>query len=507
MAMVAIWHEIVPNDQYRVQVVRPISPAEAGYLTHLYQPLIGPIAVSLYLTLLEELPTGSYAPQEGTHRWLMCLLALPLDQIVKARQRLEAVGLLRTMRYEGVEGERLFEYKLIPPLPPSRFFEDDILSIMLLNRTGKSRYKQLRKRYSMPAGETGPSILHIEKTEITKAFDEVFLSLAPSELDVQAGSETGSFFQEVKKEWPLPDLSDAEYRGDEVQANSSHPIRFNNQVDFAYLQAVSPKWTHPQSLSGEMFHVLEELAYLYGLENEELARLIQEPSVYDSNDRLDPALLRNLVKQWYQQRGGNTQSAATMESALVTPNRGDIRGDSPASQQTEPVHISDRHKAHVKRLEDTPPLILLEEYQGGGKVSIADQKIIEELLEEYLLPPGVVNVLLEYVMYTNDKQLPKPLITKIAAHWKRLKISSVQEAQTQAKQLYLRGSSDTSPQPPRRGSSGKKRNNKQEQLPAWVVEQLEQEKRLLIEKRDKDPGSGIHEKQERIAELLKELRK
>lgn len=81
----------------------------------------------------------------------------------------------------------------------------------------------------------------------------------------------------------------------------------------------------------------------------------------------------------------------------------------------------------------------MKQYQGGGKIAEADLNLIEGLLIDYQLPSGVVNVLIEYIMLTNEYKLPKNLTEKIAGHWKRLKIKTVNEAQNVAKkehQLY-----------------------------------------------------------------------
>ncbi|WP_405054344.1 DnaD domain protein [Tepidibacillus marianensis] len=60
-------------------------------------------------------------------------------------------------------------------------------------------------------------------------------------------------------------------------------------------------------------------------------------------------------------------------------------------------------------------------------------------MQDYQLPYPVVNVLLEYILLSNNYKLPKNLTEKIAGHWKRLKIKTVDEALKIAKkehQLY-----------------------------------------------------------------------
>ena len=47
---------------------------------------------------------------------------------------------------------------------------------------------------------------------------------------------------------------------------------------------------------------------------------------------------------------------------------------------------------------------------------------------DYDLPPGVVNVLIDYVLRINDNKLTKNFILSIASQWKRSGIKTVPEA-------------------------------------------------------------------------------
>src|SRR5690625_3587235 len=68
-------------------------------LTHLYQPLIGIQAVSLFQTLLNDFLSNHSKLQ--THHALMNYLQMSLPDIYKLRLKLEGIGLLRT--YKRIE--------------------------------------------------------------------------------------------------------------------------------------------------------------------------------------------------------------------------------------------------------------------------------------------------------------------------------------------------------------------------------------------------------------------
>ena len=54
--------------------------------------------------------------------------------------------------------------------------------------------------------------------------------------------------------------------------------------------------------------------------------------------------------------------------------------------------------------------------------------LLETLLLDYELNPGVVNVLIDYVLKINDNKLTKNFVLTIASQWKRSNIKTVEEA-------------------------------------------------------------------------------
>ncbi|MEZ2734530.1 DnaD domain protein [Aneurinibacillus aneurinilyticus] len=133
-------------------------------------------------------------------------------------------------------------------------------------------------------------------------------------------------------------------------------------------------------------------------------------------------------------------------------------------------------QVHIQVLSSISPYKLIEHYQNGGKVAPADQKIIEELLNKYQLIPEVVNVLLEFIMLTYNRKLPKEVIYKIAGHWKRLKIQSVEEAIQQAKKNFKEQKNNF------KTKNNLRKNKRVEKIPSAIIEQIEQQKNTNNEK-------------------------
>lgn len=494
------WQETVPNDPYFIRVRRPISNAEIGYVIHLYQPLVGALPIGLYQTLFHNLSLASFSPVQGLHYGLMVTMAAPLDVILKARHQLEAIGLLEVYQIdEG--GERTFEYVLQPPHSPDVFFRDDTLSIMLLNRVGKEFYRKLRRRFS--AADAGRIPDTAERTRITKAFDEVFYHLSPSEIKVVKGTETYQFLQETEEESPLPSFN----------PNVNEARNYSeSRLDFEFLEASLPKMVKRQELfTKEVKIELDNLAFTYGIDSEMMARLLQEPVVIPE-DTIDLTTLRRRIKDWYGQENGRVPKIVAKEEIV-------FQSDTEVKEQE---HLLSEAENHARLLASLSPLQLMEYYQRGGKIAPADQKIVEELLEQYQLPPGVVNVLLEYVMLAYDRQLPKDVIYKIAGHWKRHNIQTVQEAKRQARQFYMERKNGKTLFFDKKAPDEKKttargipggRSKKKDEIPPLILQQLERQRKLQEQKAaPAEQGSGQpvsdseHEKKrQRVKALLKAM--
>ena len=87
---------ILPADTYSVINKTVINDTDRKIVSMLYQPIIGFTAASLYFTLLDDLDKSSLMSEAQTHHHLMATMQLRLEDIMVAREKLEAVGLLKT---------------------------------------------------------------------------------------------------------------------------------------------------------------------------------------------------------------------------------------------------------------------------------------------------------------------------------------------------------------------------------------------------------------------------
>lgn len=92
---------LLPADTYQVVNKSILSDTDRKYLISFYEPIIGHLATSLYLTLVNDLELNSQVSRDLTHHHLMSILKIPLKTLKNAREALEAVGLLKTYFKSG----------------------------------------------------------------------------------------------------------------------------------------------------------------------------------------------------------------------------------------------------------------------------------------------------------------------------------------------------------------------------------------------------------------------
>lgn len=87
-----------------------------------------------------------------------------------------------------------------------------------------------------------------------------------------------------------------------------------------------------------------------------------------------------------------------------------------------------RLKQVIRYLESTSPKQLLVDINEGLEPSEYELKVVEDLMNQYNLSSGVINVLIQYVLLKADMKLTISFVYAIASHWSREEVKTVQEA-------------------------------------------------------------------------------
>ena len=130
------------DSKYSLYIDFSLSETDRLVLQLLYLPILKADSCTVYDSLLRSVP---FVEKEGffTHDDLLSDLGFDAARYLKARERLEAIGLLDTFRKEE-DGQVLYVYHLLPPASPKKFFKDPILLNLLLQNISQKRFSRLK---------------------------------------------------------------------------------------------------------------------------------------------------------------------------------------------------------------------------------------------------------------------------------------------------------------------------------------------------------------------------
>ncbi|MCA1063653.1 replication initiation and membrane attachment family protein [Rossellomorea sp. AcN35-11] len=457
------WNEIQPIDHYTVGTNGMLQEYDRKIITFLYQPLIGSVCYSLYMSLWGEVEENRLWSTGSTHYHLMNVLSVNLQDVYEARMKLEGIGLLKA--YEKKDDDhRSFLYELQPPLSPQEFFHDGMLNVYLYRKIGRTHYLRLKKFF------TDEVMDKQQYTNITRSFQDVFKSEQINFLhhDANVDSETGSGEQYMK------------YGKNEGLAL--------DEVDFDFqllLAGLSESMVPRKAFTSKVRETVLKLSYLYGIDPLQMKNIVL--SSLDRDDAIDIELLRKTARDWYGMQTGDQLPDLTTRIETKKP----VTSDKPLSQEEELVEY----------LENTSPKDVLSDISNGGSPSKADLQAVEEVLMSQKLPIGVMNVLIQYVLLKTDMKLTKGYMEKIASHWSRKKVTSASEAMNLAKKehkQYLEWAEGKKENKTYR----KKKPVRTEKLPEWFKEEEQSGETEATE-----DGYDFEAEKKKLEEELKNFRK
>lgn len=427
---------ILPADTYTVINKTVITSNDKKIVTMLYQPIIGYTACSLYFTLLDDLDKTEQVSDPITHHHLMAIMQLKLEEIVKAREKLEAVGLLKS--YLKKESVNKYIYLLFSPLSANEIFNHPILNIVLYNNLGKEEYDKLVNYYKVPR------INLKDYEDITLSFDDVFSPVAGRSIDVQ----------------------------DDIVKKNSNSILLNKCIDFEFLISSIPKdMFNDKCFSSDIKELINSLAFTYNIDDDTMISLVRDS--LNERGNIDKSILRKSCRNYYQ-----FEEAGRLPTMVYHRQPDYLK---------KPVGDSSKWAKMVYTFENISPYDYLRAKYKGAEPTARDLRLIENLLVDQKLAPGVVNVLLAYVLKINHQKLNKNYIETIVGQWKRLNIETVEDAMKITEKEHKKMKKIIGKETTKRTSS-----KKIEQLPAWFDKDL-------------DKTTPSDEEQDELDRILQEL--
>ena len=367
---------VLPADTYTVINKTVVTSYDKRLITMLYQPIIGYMAVSLYNALLDDLEKSKFMSDDLTHHHLMSIMQLGLDDILMAREKLEAVGLIKT--YMKKDNINQYVYLIYSPISANEFFNHPVLNIVLYNNLGKKEYEKVKEYFKVPK-------LNLKDYEdITSSFDDVFTP--------------------VRKTFEV---------NDDIVTSNSNGININQKIDFSLIfSSIPEKEISDKCFTDDVKDLINSLSYIYNLDTLDMQGLVRNS--INEKGLIDKNVLRKSCRDYYKfDNYGNLPTLIyNRQPEYLKKPKGD----------------NSKWAKMVYTFENITPYQLLKAKYKGSEPTDRDKKLIESLLVDQKLAPGVVNVLISYILKINNEQLTKSYVETLAGQWKRLNIETVEEA-------------------------------------------------------------------------------
>ncbi|MDF2038865.1 replication initiation and membrane attachment family protein [Cytobacillus oceanisediminis] len=457
------WQEMLPIDRYTVAASGLLHDYDRKVLTLLYQPLIGSVCFSLYMTLWAELEENRLWSSSNSHHSLMNFMGMGLKDIYEARLKLEGIGLLKVYVNKDEE-TRSFIYELLPPLTPEQFFLDGMLNIYLYKKLGRNQFMRLKRFFSDQKVQPATGY-----EEVTKAFQDVFQSGHPGSFEVD--DEVVQLMNESEGEG---------YIGRQEQEG----IQIGNEdFNFELLQAgLNESLVPKKAITVKVKESISNLAFLYGIDPIQMKNIVISAVNEDNEINIDE--LRKSARDWYQ-----FQNQDQLPSLIDRVQ--------PAIHQSHKKQPETQEEELIRYLEITSPRQLLKDISGGADPSKGDLQIIEDVMFQQKLLPGVINVLIQYVMLKTDMKLTKGYVEKIAGHWARKKIKTPKAAIDLAKKEHRQYLDWAEGKKTASTTGNKKKPIRTEMLPDWFDE------KSSASAKKKEPQQQVSEKDQYELEMKK----
>lgn len=425
---------LLPADNYIVINKSVITAHDMEIINLLYLPIIGPLAVSLYNVLYNDLDHLKTMSDNLTHAHLLANLHLSCKELVEVRNVLEAIGLIKS--YVKTDSVNRYIYELYSPVSCHEFFSHPILNIVLYNNVGKIEYDRLINYFKIP------KVNKEGYTEITKKFNQVFDSVPCTSFDM--------------------------YK-DNIRKYNKQKLNIDSNFDINFLIESMPKQIDKKVFTKDLQELIISLAYLYDIDATRMGSIIK--SCINERGTVNRDELRKVARDHYQ-----------FDHSGLLPT---------VVEQTQPEYLrkpigdNSNIAKMIYTFETVSPYDFLRSKCGDAEPVKRDVKLLEDLLIDHKLKPGVVNVLVDYVLKTNDNKLTRSLVETIAGQWERKKIETVEDAMEIARknhQAHMKSQ-----------SVSKKTISKENSVPVWFDKEIMHD-------------AATDEERQAIEEMLKEYR-
>ena len=360
--------KLVSSDSYVIRLAGIVTDYDHLVLTRLYQPILGQTALSLYFTMVSEVKFN-FLSDIFSHQKLFEITQTDINSFERDCKLLEAIGLLKTYISTTSKGENEFYYyDLYSPLDAASFLSHPLYGLLLKQRVSEETYNSLVSYFKMNNEVEG------YKKDISASFKSVY----KVNLDDPSANTL------------LKDM------GVTVKNNTTTSSSF----DLSKLNIMLKNHNIKQEvLNEEVVNELDKAASLYGLNEEQLVRIMED------------CVISNGLHQ--------VLNIDKFRNHCFTNNK---------INDNTVMSLSEKENKLIAFFTDNTAEDILEYSQNGLKPTTSDKELINEIRNETALPDQVIGVILSFVLKEKNKSLPRKYTLTIASDLMRHEITTAKEA-------------------------------------------------------------------------------
>ncbi len=406
---------VLPADTFIVVNKTTLSDKDRNLLMLLYQPIVGSNSISLYYTLWSYLDKSELMSNEWTHHHILRDMLISNSELSESKERLEAIGLIKTYVKKGNINN--YVYELYSPVSASEFINNPLLNIALFNAVGKLEYDRIVSYFRIP------KINLREYEDITKKFSDVF--------SYSSTPMNDNLIYDIKK-------------------SSHRKLELLTKIDInTIISLISDEVLNKKSITRDMKEFLYKISYIYNYDNDDMIELIRNSTT--EKHTIDKKLLQENANKYY-----GYDNMGKLPSIIYK--------NQPEYLRKENLDTSNRSRM-IHLFETTSPYDFINSKYKTGNPTSSDLSIISYLLIDLNLKPGVVNVLVDYVLKINNNKLIKSFVEVIAAQWSKSGIETVEAAMEIAEKEYKKKKNITT-----------KTTKKVTETPDWFNKDIKEDK-------------------------------
>lgn len=369
------------TDYFQIKTKSMIADYDYETLINLYQPIIGYAAVSVYFTFSIEAKLQKILSY-SSHSQLLLKLNMNTGDFVRARKKLEGIGLLKTY-VEKNDGVNIYHYELYAPHTPQKFFDNTLYYGLLIKSVGEKEAERIKSIYLIDSIESN------NLQDISSSFGEEF----------HPNLEDSAFLKAINS--------------DQLQNRQKGKINSEFSYELFFEALASRSQISSSSLTKKELKEIERLSTLYGLDEDNVADIVidlyrqEEPKGkrIDLNALTDRLTKESSFRFLIAKRSGNNVRATNQN----------VSSDSDLANK-------------INYFEKMSPNEFLYFLQNGVQPAEPDLRLINQLSTKFNLTNPVINVLIDYVLGMNNNILSKAYCEKVAASLVRENVQSALDA-------------------------------------------------------------------------------